>query len=251
MASFADVVRRQRQEGSGRTGALASAIGQKTLESIDPRKFLNQSGTLTALFPSLKAYQAKGTGDKSDKNLNKLATLQASGDAATKVSLEEMIVKLNDVTIYTRMSAKNSVVLPQMARDTNLIKQNIGRLLKVFGETQATKADMFFKGAAERESAIEAARRRTSTTPLKVETKKDDTGGFLATLFAPLIASLAPLIGKLTSFGSALSSLSGIGSILIGGLKLLASTVTALLSPIGLVVSGLAGLAALLGWLIS
>jgi GH24 family phage-related lysozyme (muramidase) len=233
MATFADVVKRQRKEGASRTGALASAVGQKTLEAIDPRKFLNQTGTLTALFPSLKAYQAKGAGDKSDKNLDKLATLQASGDAATKVSLEEMIVKLNDVSVYTRMSAKN----------TNLVKQNIGRLLKVFGETQATKADMFFKGAGEREAAIEAARKRTAVTPTKVETKKEEGGGFLSTLFAPLIAALSPLIKTITSFGGVLSSILSVGSLLSGSLGLLKVAVSALLSPLGLVVGALGGFA--------
>jgi len=128
MASFADVVKRQRKEGSSRTGALASAVGQKTLEAIDPRKFFDQSGILTSLFPSLKAYKARGAGDKDvgDKSLNKLATLQASGDAATRVTLEEMVVKLDSNLVYSRMIAKNSTVLPQMARDANLTKQNIG-----------------------------------------------------------------------------------------------------------------------------
>lgn len=241
MATFADVVKRKRQEGSSRTGALASAIGQKTLESIDPRKFLNQSGTLTALFPSLKAYKAKGAGDKSDKNLDKLATLQASGDAATKVSLEAMIVKLNDVSIYTRMSAKNSVVLPQMARDTNLIKQNIGRLLKVFGETQATKADMFFKGAGERESAIEAARKKTPTTPTKVEDKKDD--GFFSKLLAPLAAIFAPLIASIKSFAKDILDVMGISKALAEGLSPLSILLRALISPLSLLVAPVAALA--------
>ncbi len=141
MASFADVVKRQRKEGSSRTGALASAVGQKTLEAIDPRKFFDQSGVLTSLFPSLKAYKARGVGDKdsSDKSLNKLATLQASGDAATRVSLEEMVIKLDNNLVYSRMIAKNSTVLPQMARDANLTKQNIGRLLNLFCNPQMVK----------------------------------------------------------------------------------------------------------------
>lgn len=251
MASFSDVVKRQRKEGSSRTGALASAVGQKTLESIDPRKFFDQSGVLTTLFPSLKAYKAKGVGDKDsgDKSLNKLATLQASGDAATRVTLEEMVIKLDNNLVFARLTAKNSTVLPQMARDMNLTKQNIGRLLNLFGGTQATRTSDYFKRAAERESAVEAAQARQAarkTEPTKVETKKDELG-FLSSLFAPLMAAIAPLIASMKSFGTELANVFGISKFLTGEMGLLRAAVTALLSPIGLVVAALGALAWWLG----
>jgi len=250
MASFADVVKRQRKEGSSRTGALASAVGQKTLEAIDPRKFFDQSGVLTSLFPSLKAYKARGAGDKDvgDKSLNKLATLQASGDAATRVTLEEMVVKLDSNLVYSRMIAKNSTVLPQMARDANLTKQNIGRLLNLFGETQATKANDYFKREDEREAAVEGARAKQTAgkQPTKVETKKED-GGFLSALFAPLLATLAPLITSFKSFGMELANILGIAKFFTGEMSLLAAAVRVLISPFTLL---LAPLIALTAWLL-
>lgn len=249
MASFADVVKRQRKEGSSRTGALASAIGQKTLESIDPRKFFDQSGILTTLFPSLKSYKAKGVGDKdgTDKSLNKLATLQASGDAATRVTLEEMVIKLDNNLVYSRLIAKNSTVLPQMARDANLTKQNIGRLLNLFGGVQATKTSDYFKRAGEREAAVEAALEKSRrTTPTKVTEEKKDSTSFLATLFAPLIAVVAPLIASLKSFGTELANAFGISKFLTGEMGLLRAAITALLSPLGLMVAAMGGLAYLL-----
>ncbi len=251
MASFADVVKRQRKEGSSRTGALASAVGQKTLEAIDPRKFFDQSGILTSLFPSLKAYKARGAGDKDvgDKSLNKLATLQASGDAATRVTLEEMVVKLDSNLVYSRMIAKNSTVLPQMARDANLTKQNIGRLLNLFGGTQATRASDYFKRAGERESAVEAAlARRTArqTQPTPTQVKKEDSSTILmmlSGLFTPLTGAIGGLITSITSFASDLKALLGITS----SMGILRAAIAALTSPLALLVAPVAALAA---WLI-
>lgn len=250
MASFADVVKRQRKEGSSRTGALASAVGQKTLEAIDPRKFFDQSGVLTSLFPSLKAYKARGVGDKdpSDKSLNKLATLQASGDAATRVALEEMVIKLDNNLVYSRLIAKNSTVLPQMARDANLTKQNIGRLLNLFGGTQATRASDYFKRAGEREAAVEAARAKAIQKPQQVPTqvKKEDAGmlSVLAGLFSPLTSAIGGLFTGLKTLGDDLKALLGITS----SMGLLRAAIAALFSPLTLLVAPVAALAA---WLIN
>lgn len=258
MATFADVVKKQRKEGSSRTGAIASAIGQKTLESIDPRQFFNQSGVLTALFPSLKAYQAKGSSDKPEKGLDKLASLQVSGDAATKITLEEMVVKLNDVTIYTRLSAKNSTVLPQMARDMNLTKQNIGKLVNAQGISQATKAEMFFKRAGERESAVEAARKRGErTTPTKVEESKESKG-FLSALLMGLSGLLSPFKSLFDGLKGLSDAIGSAMKLLLSGISTFSGLVTSLISnifkgafgllanPAALAAAGLAGLAYLI-----
>mgnify|MGYP003343003062 CR=1 FL=1 len=66
MATLASVVKKYRQQGNGVTGALAGGIGEKLKEKMDPRRLLfKQDGMMTALFPSLKAFQAKGAGEKS------------------------------------------------------------------------------------------------------------------------------------------------------------------------------------------
>lgn len=187
MASLADVVKRRRKEGSTRTGSLLGAVGEKTLEAIDPRRMFDQSGILTSLFPSLKAYQAKGT---SDKSMDKLATLQASGDAATKVSLETMIVKLDSIETFNRVSAKNSLVLPSMARDTYLIKQNIIKMTKALGQKPQESAGDWFNRQMAREAAFEEkfGKARPKEGGGTVQQVKEDKTGFVATLIGALVS---------------------------------------------------------------
>ena len=96
MATLAEVVRRQRQGGRGALGALTSAIGQKTLEAIDPRRMLNQRGLLTSLFPSLRAFQARGASDRISRASTDLSS-------ATAPMLQEVSVKLDIVGTNTKI----------------------------------------------------------------------------------------------------------------------------------------------------
>ena len=102
MATLAEVIQRQKRGGAGAGSALASAIGQKTLEKIDPRQIFNQKGVLTSLFPSLKAFQAQGVSSKK---------ISGTLESGSTVVLKEMVVRLNAIeentgplTILPKMS---------------------------------------------------------------------------------------------------------------------------------------------------
>lgn len=236
MATLAEVVKRQRQGGQGALGALTSAIGQKTLEAIDPRRMLNQKGLLTALFPSLKPFQAKGAAERVSK---------ASADlsSSTTPMLQEMNVKLDIVGDNTRLTAKNTMMLPSMARDMNVMRQNVIKLVKLQGGKASTRADNFFLRAFERERATEAelqaakARRLTSTTP--TPEKKDSSGlGILGMLgMSGIIGGLAKAITSIPDL--ILKGLSSIPKLIIEGLMKGLSSIPKLIKSS---LSGLTGL---------
>ena len=60
MASFADLVKAQRQSGKGVVTSLSGAYNQQQMEKFDVRnKLFKDSGLMTALFPGLKGYKAR------------------------------------------------------------------------------------------------------------------------------------------------------------------------------------------------
>lgn len=233
MATLASVVRKYRQGGRGIAGSLAGGIGEKLKERMDPRRLLfKQDGMMTALFPSLKAFQAKGAGEKSVGGAT--SELLSTGITALQPIMES-------IDINTRISAKNSTVLPMMGRDMNVMRQNIVKLVKLQGGTPATKADMFFMRAKDREAAYESQfGRKFTPTQVKDGEKKDM--GFLAQM---LMAAVAPLAGILSSLTSVIGGvISSIASML--GMKGLGSIVGSAISGKGLIGAGLtlAGVAA-------
>lgn len=74
---------------------------------------------------------------------------------------------------------KNSMALPVMMRDINVMKQGILKLVKIAGGTQRDKADRFFSSAADREKSYESQIASTkSTSPTKIGGKDKDGKGF-------------------------------------------------------------------------
>ena len=137
MASIADIYKQEKLAGKG----LGSALGKKALEKIDPRRILDQSGLLVTMFPALKAYSALSRKQRKEKD-----------DSS---NLDNKII--SSIAATSALTAKNTMVLPAMARDMNLMRSNIQKLVKLSGGTATTKADMFFKRAGERETLYESA----------------------------------------------------------------------------------------------
>jgi len=196
MATIADIIKSQRSSGSSRTDSVLSALGAKTKEKLDPRNYLfKRSGTLTSLFPSLKGYQASVSKDTS-KKLN----TDLSGNQA-----EVMTSRLDEISKDIKTVSKNSLALPLIAKEINIMRQNISLLVKSSKGTPRTRASSFFQDALAKETSIEAARStQKTTTPTqvgKIETDKKGSGGFLSSLFSGLL-SKAALVG-LAGLGSA------------------------------------------------
>jgi muramidase (phage lysozyme) len=223
MSTIADIVRRERAGGSSRTGSLFSAVGKKTLETIDPRRFFNRTGLLTALFPSLKSFQAKGATSGS-----KLTDVSSPLASPTSPLLVEMNLRLTNMENTSKITAKNSMTLPSMSRDMNIMRQNVIKLVRLQGGKASTRADAFFLRAFERERATEAElqaakeRRATGRASPVTTIKESASTGILGTLLAPLLFvfnKISSLMGTLTGALSSLSNL--IAPLLKGGISLL------------------------------
>ena len=220
----------------GRGGGLGSAIGKRLGEKIDPRQMFDQSGLLTAMFPSLKAYNA---------------TAKASGTkrAETNSGGNMSSAAMGAVLASSNLTAKNTMVLPAMARDMNLMRQNVAKLVKLQGGKPAMKGDMFFKKAGERNTLFESALGKmggvtakggkglnlfglssekdgqTPETALYVKSAAGEEGGGLTDWLKSLAAGAAgggAIRGLASIAGSIISSPAFIASAAIGGTALLA-----------------------------
>jgi hypothetical protein len=200
---LADIYRKELKT-KGLLGALVSASGARLKEKTDIRGMLPQTGISGAAFEKMFGKRYKYGGDKQ--------TVRGAGgsDGAATKSMEE---KLTRIGVDMKIMAKNSVVLPAMARDMNLMRMNMQKMVKLSGGTPSTKSDMFFKRAADREAQYEGQYKKSSggLTPTPVGEKKQG-GGFLESLlgmsFGGIIESL---VSGLLKGGLLLMILNGIG----------------------------------------
>lgn len=133
MANFTDLVRAQRESGKGVIGSLSGAYNQQNMQKFDVRnKLFNRSGLATALFPGLKGYQAQAISSKSPGSM----ISPALGNSPTALS---------SIAKDARISARNSMALPSIAR-------NMAKIVKIWGGTPSK----YFDSAAEKETAKEA-----------------------------------------------------------------------------------------------
>lgn len=218
MATFTELVRKRRQSGGTVGGSLSYGLRERAKETFDPRRIFKQDGLLTALFPKLRAYKSGKVGDIK-KSSSKLLTPEIS-------STEPL---LDSIQQDTKLSAKNSMVLPAIHRDVNVIRQNIIKLVKLKGGQPTNKADMWFMKASTMEAAYENRtpnRGKPKTTPTKenkedkpTEEKQDD--GF----FKAIMDKFSGLGSSILKIGAFVTGIAGavtwIGSKLIGLIRFL------------------------------
>jgi hypothetical protein len=205
-SNFSDIVKYQRAQGRGVLGSLGSAVGQSTLQRMDPRNYLfNRKGAMASLFPGLKGYQAKTTSDKISSGGN-------SGGFSTG-QVELITEKLDQVRTQSGLVAKNTLVLPSMARDFHLVKQNMIKLVKLQGGTPTTKSGDWFSRQMARESAYESKFGNRPTPVTKSQEKKEES--FLSKLFG------GGLSGIMSGFMSALIK----GGLIVGALAAIGAAI--------------------------
>ena len=92
-----------------------------------------------------------------------------------------------DATSVLSIIAKNSMSLPGMARDMNVLRQNIVKLVKLKGGKTSRfggKADAFFKSSKEREETLEAEMASKRKVPVKAPASPAPaTGGGIGDIF--------------------------------------------------------------------
>jgi len=229
---LAEIYRQELKKG-GLFGSLISASGERIKEKTDIRRVLPQSGISGAVFEKMfgKSYKY-GSSNKGSSGGS-----GASGGEVSK-SLEEKLTRLG---ADGKIAAKNSVVLPAMARDMNLIRMNIQKMVKLSGGTPAIKSDMFFKRSGDREKQYEQQFEKTSLIP----TPESGGGGILSGLGSiggSLLSGLGSIGGGLLSVGG--SILSGIGSLIggvAGGIFSIISGALGGLGPLGIILGAAAG----------
>jgi len=200
-------------------GGLTSTLGKRFKEKFDPRQMFNQQGFMAALLPSIfKAYKAPSLSSKLSPALSPTASSGVGGLSNEKLDI--LIAQSKDIKINSTIVAKNSMSNAAMARDMNLMRQNIFQLVKLNKGKPTNKADMFFKHASDRDKEYKSKFKKESKVANNTApTKTGDTG------------KSEGLLGLGGALGGALSGLSkGIGiASKLGGLGLgLAAFLTAL-----------------------
>ena len=137
MSRLAEIYRQEKKSGGGVGGAISKRLGEK----IDPRQMLDSSGIIATMFPGLKPYSA--TKQKTPSSTSSMPSI-SSGSG-----------ELSLISEATKITAKNTLAMPAMARDMHLVKQNIIKLVKSSGGKPQTKSGDFFNRQQARESAFE------------------------------------------------------------------------------------------------
>jgi len=205
MATLTEFVRKRRESGQGVISSLAGSAQDKLKEKLNWRRMFNQDGLMTALFPQLRI-------EKNNQIQESNAELISS--VALELSSELSIIETN-----TEIAAKNSMVLPLLARDMNVMRQNFSKFVRLMGGDTTSEADEFFKTSRQRETEYESAIAARGLTKRVDEEKPEDEKG--------LVKSFLSSIGGF--FGTLISSITGaikfVFSSIFGTLKFLLSTV--------------------------
>ena len=223
MATLADVIRSKRKSGQSRTGSFFGSLKDKLKEKIDPRQLFNQSGILTALFPSLKVYKAKGVGEETGKLIQRRTAELSNSPQSMNGGMDFSAIEQN-----TKMSAVNSMALPGLSRDVNVMRQNISKLVKVVGLKPETKADNFFKKSSEREKEYES-KFKTRPKPADKNTSDNDeekSKGFLGSLLSIVGGLIKAVTSTIKSVvGTLFSIIKGLVTPIFTGLKTVLVTI--------------------------
>jgi GH24 family phage-related lysozyme (muramidase) len=122
-----------------------------------------------------------------------------------------IIPKVNVFSVNSRIFAKESMNMPMMARDTNITRQNIAKLVKIQGASPIKKADSFFERASEREKLYESNFSKESSTLKSKPVMPTGVSGFAqkAVNFGAMSLGLVGFFGALTLAGNLISKMPG------------------------------------------
>lgn len=201
MASFKEILAERRKAGAGIGSSLKTAFSERAKEKLDPRNYLfTKGGMATALFPKLAGYKAKLGTEKIKRNVG--------GDS---IAIEPVIVKLDELNMQFRIVTKNSMSLPGMARDMNIMRQNIVKLVSKLKVKPSTSADEFFMNASRKESAYEQLFGGKSISPTAAGNRNNIKGFFGNLLSGGMSGFLKSVITGLLKGGLIIAVAEGIG----------------------------------------
>jgi hypothetical protein len=221
MASRLADILQQEYKTKGLIGGTASAAGKKTLEKIDLRNVLFGGSGIG----SIVGRKVFGRGYSANSGPNKVSGVSESISSGSSSVLQE-------ISINGRISAKNSMALPRIAEQMNIMQKNVAKLVKLQGGTPSTKAQNYFSSSKMRENAYEASLNKRNTSPTQITStdKKDNSLG--------LMSILGLVGGTLLLFGDKLNTTTKIiGGVLVGlvALKAILGILTAAAIAKGLI----------------
>ena len=195
---LAQILEREYQS-QGLIGGFGSAIGKRMREKVDIRNAMFGGSGLSAIVGRKifgKGYSATSSSNKSDKL-----------ESAMSSKLTEQSEDIKALTTTSRITAKNTLALPSMARDMYLVKQNIIKLVKLNKGKPQTKAGDWMSRQKARESAFGSFSEGPSKKPTKTEVDKSSGGlmGFLSGIFdfigpGKMVGILAGVAGLAVAF---------------------------------------------------
>lgn len=181
MATFRDTFLSKLEEG---TSIKESARGAARTTIKQLRKDYSKQGlkerAVRGLFGGdsiAEAYIRGKLGVKKKKKGDKEPSAMGSGEEGSGVSAEGIT--------FIKIIAKNSMAIPGMARDMNVLRQNVQKLVKLKGGKAKGRADAFFLKEDERERALEAQRAKVQTAPGQPQpTPEKGEGGILDSIMS-------------------------------------------------------------------
>ena len=197
MSRLADILREE-YKTKGVFSGTTSAMGKRSLEKLDIRNALfGGSGVGSAIGQKIfgKGYRA-------------IKKRDVGGSSPTEIGGDSGGI-LQEISISSKITAKNTLALPAMARDMSLVKTNIAKLVKLQGGTPQTKAGDWFGRQQAREAAFESQYSK-KTSPMRSDNKKESGGGLLDWLFSGG-SLLEKVIGGLIKGGLLVGALAALG----------------------------------------
>ena len=220
MATFTEVYK-QELKNKGVLSSIGSAALKQTKEKLDPRNILfGGKGLFSVTGQKIfgKGYQAV----PKSKKLTEGADLKSDALAEILTSSKNQEGQLSRIDSRLTVIGKNTMPLRAMARDANVTRQNIIKMVKILGGKSTNKADAFFLKQGEEEAAYENKFKRETSVTTKTPTTPEATKkeGLLGSL-----ASFAKNIGSIIS-----EAVSKIPSLILGGIKNLFKNLPSLIS---------------------
>ena len=200
MADFASRYLSEVEGGKGLIGGAKAALGGT---AKDVGKTFSKENVVRSMFGGDDIFSAvirgklgvkkKEEREKSPKALSNrgLDNIQNQIDSLSKEvkTKEESGGLSEDSLAYLKIIAKNSISIPMMARDVNVLRQNLVKLTKLKGGkgSAPTKADAFFLKEDEREAALEVQRQKyggSKKEPGQKEGGGEGGGGLIDTIMS-------------------------------------------------------------------
>ena len=182
----------QEYKTKGLIGGAASAVSGRLREKLDIRNALFSGGGIGSILGTKifgKGYSAtRKNGASASTSPNALGSGSSS--------------ELQDINTNSKITAKNSMALPSMAKQMNIMQKNIAKLVTTFGGKPSTKADSFFSNSKFRENQYESQFKAGDKQPTKVEGKEKSGGGILSMLsglVGPIIAIISAIGTKIVT----------------------------------------------------